>query len=354
MKIELVANDGSPLGVVPPHIYGRGVGGAELSMMSLMQTFGELGHEAIVYNDPESAVKHGAVEYRALSDWNPRGARHDVVIFFRSPNSRIDRTVAKLKVWWSCDQYTVGDFGAFSKLVDLIVAISPYHKAHLINHWGIEASKIWVVDLGVLVSDYLEEVAKVKNRLIFCSVPDRGLQALQAAWVLVKRSVPDATLTITSDYSLWDPIAGPRNSYHRLIWAGSEGVQFLGNINRKELTRLQQEAEIHAYPCTYEELFCISVAECQVAGAIPVTSSLGAVSTTNEFGIVVPGEPTTAPFIDAFSARIVSLLTEEREHLEWRIGNCRANARKRFDWNHIAGRWLKLFKENMTEAENPQ
>ena len=41
LKIDLLCNDGSPIGVTPLNIYGRGVGGAELSMMTLMEIFCE-------------------------------------------------------------------------------------------------------------------------------------------------------------------------------------------------------------------------------------------------------------------------------------------------------------------------
>ena len=52
------------------------------------------------------------------------------------------------------------------------------------------------------------------------------------------------------------------------------------------------KAQVLAYPCAYEELFCISVAEAQVAGAYPITSDFAAVNTTN-MGTVLPGDPIT-------------------------------------------------------------
>src|SRR5207244_6817836 len=43
---------------------------------------------------------------------------------------------------------------------------------------------------------------------------------------------------------------------------------------------LQLEAELMLYPCIFEEMFCISALECMAAGAVPVTTSTGALPTT--------------------------------------------------------------------------
>jgi iron complex transport system permease protein len=59
-------------------------------------------------------------------------------------------------------------------------------------------------------------------------------------------------------------------------------VEFLGAVPRERLIQEQQKAQIHLYPfskATAEELFCIAVAESQVASTLPinaVTSLIGA------------------------------------------------------------------------------
>ena len=63
LKIDLYCNDGSPLGVTPPDIYGRGVGGAELSMMSWAETMARRGHQVRIYNNPLALGVHDGVEY---------------------------------------------------------------------------------------------------------------------------------------------------------------------------------------------------------------------------------------------------------------------------------------------------
>lgn len=345
LKIDLLCNDGSPIGVTPMMIEGRGVGGAELSMMTLMEVFVKRGHEVRVFNDPAAPGDHDGVQYLPLSAYNNRTPR-DVIIIFRSPNQRYVRKHMPAdvrKVWWSCDQFTIGNYAQFAQEVDYVVTISPHHTNYHHGKYAIPLNKMSHIDLGVRSWEYNDKIEKVKGRIIFCSIPDRGLPILHAAWPLIKRDAPHASLSITSDYTLWG--TGPNNSQHRLQWAGSNDVVFHGKVPRSRLVDLQVEAEIMAYPSVYEELFCISAAECQVAGAMPITSEIGALKTTNEFGVVIPGNPKSASWVDAFSNRIVNLLTREHEYLESRQASMKFSARRRFDWDTIAERWEELFEE---------
>lgn len=345
MKIDLLCNDGSPIGITPPIIWGRGVGGAELSMMTLMEVLADRGHEVTVYNDPVRPGDYDGVLYERLDQFEVRQAR-DVLIVFRSPNIRYNpRYRGDFKVfWWSTDQYTIGDFRELAASVDYVVTISPYHTEYHKQRYRIPGDKMSHIDLGVRLKDYEQSVEKIRNRLIFCSIPDRGLAQLMASWPRIRQLVPDASLVITSDYTLWGS-PNPNNAKHRLQWARIEGVKFLGAIPRAELIRHQLQAEIQSYPCMYEELFCISAAECAVAGTLPVTSAAGALPTTNEFGVMVPGDPMTTAFVKNFAERIAALLTHERNYMDQLVRNMKAAAALRFDWNVIVEQWESLFKE---------
>lgn len=345
LVIDLIANDGSPIGVIPPDIEGRGVGGAELAMMTLMEVFAKRGHKVRVHNDPKVAQEFNGVQYLPLAAYNNRTPR-DVLIIFRSPNTRYTRGQMPpevKKIWWSTDQFTVGNFAEFQHEVDYVVTISPYHTNYHHDRYEIPLDKMHHIDLGVRTWEYEEAIAKIPGRMIFCSIPDRGLPILHAAWPLIKRDAPHASLVITSDYTLWG--TGPNNANHRLSWAGADDVIFKGKVARSELTVLQRQAEIMSYPSLYEELFCISAAECQVAGALPVTTDMGALISTNEFGIIIPGNPKTASWVDNFANRIANLLGAEHDYLLKRQDSMILGAKRRFSWDTIADRWEELFEE---------
>ena len=84
-----------------------------------------LWNQVCLYNNP--IIPNGSpFEQRNICDFDPSTNR-DVLIVFRSPNRR-SFGARGLRVWWSCDSHTTGNYVEFSKLVNKIVTISPHHS----------------------------------------------------------------------------------------------------------------------------------------------------------------------------------------------------------------------------------
>lgn len=278
MKIEILCSDGSPLGVCESTIEGDGfrvgVGGSELALLTMCRLWTEAGHTVVLYNNPHGSGK-SSFEQRTITSFNPNDSR-DVLIVFRSPNPRA--VVAKgKKVWWSCDQYTVGDYRNFSGFMDKVVCISPFHADYFQRVYGI--NNAIVIDLPVRLDEFGLDVPRKQNHLIFTSVPDRGLQHLWRIYPKIRERIPDLSLTITSDYRLWG--AGELNQTHRARWLVREGIEFLGAVPRSRYIQEVLRSDLMVYPCVYDELFCYSVAEAQCAGVPCITTAKGALATTN-------------------------------------------------------------------------
>ena len=307
-----------PLGVHLSDVYGEngklGVGGAELALLTLCEGWHNAGHDLRLYNNP-TTPNGSPFPQLPINEFVP-GEERDVLIIFRSPNRRAEGAKG-LKVWWSCDQFTVGNFRDFSQQVDKIVTISPFHAKHFFTSYGIKDTI--TIDLPVRLQDYDTPIEKVKHRMIFCSVPDRGLGILAQAYPIIKQSIPDASLAITSDYRLWGaPYTGSEQYIHRFL--GSDGVRYLGAVPRREMVKEQLQAEVQAYPCIYDELFCYSVAECQAAGAYPVTSTQGALLTTN-MGQQVGGDPNDPRWFRYFCRKCYFYYAKSRFRESYNIGS---------------------------------
>ena len=335
LKIDVLANDGSPLGVTEKMMLGEdasrvGVGGAELAILTLMRGWHDAGHKVTFYNNPTHA-NGSAFRHLPIALFSPMEDR-DILIVFRSPNKRAIRAKGK-KIWLSTDQYTVGDFAEFSKKVDKIVTISQFHADHFRNAYGILDTVS--IDLPIRTEEYDQSIEKIRNRLIFCSGPDRGLMVLADVYDNLKSQIPGLSLSITSDYRLWGA-SSPLNEQHIRRFMGKGGVTFIGAVPRATLIEEQLKAEIHAYPCTYSELFCYSVAECSVAGAFPISSDIGALSTTN-MGMKILGDVNSSEWKNSFIETIVSTLgnpklDDERKELQ-------ELAKKRFSLDRILKEW---------------
>ena len=335
-KIAVVCNDGSPLQVTEKTMRGEdgrlGVGGAELALLTMCGAWQYYGNDVTLYNDPKEL---GASSFRQLpiSEFNPQGDM-DITIFFRSPNPLAHRTKGK-KIWWSCDSYTVDDFRAFRNQVDKVVCISQHHAKYFKEMYGIIDGI--AIDLPVRTWEYREPIQKIPKRCIFTSIPDRGVMELHAAWPRIQKEVPEASLVITSDWRLWaDWCTEEQIRHYKLAYARHPNITYRGAIRRNELVQIQMEADIHLYPCIFEEQFCISVAESQVAGAFPISTDAGALKTTN-MGRVLHGNAQDPQWQDVFVKNAVELLTDSRlpQKQEW----IREVARKRFSVENIIRQW---------------
>lgn len=342
MKIDILCPSGSPIGLIPDDIYGRGVGGAELALMSFARVMARR-HDVTIYNDPVTPGRYDNVQYRKLNEWNHADER-DVAILFRAPHYTMSAAKGR-RIFWSCDQYTTGDFRTdVFPFVDEIVCISEFHKEHFIKTYKVSPDKISVIGLGVLLDEYriAEGNQKVKNQFIYCSVPGRGLEQLAHMWPRIKSRMPDATLVITSDYRLWG-LETAQNHEYRLMFMGQPDVQFLGKVSRAELVQLQLHSDMQLHPCTYDELFCIAVAECSVAGAVPLTSSVGALATTNQFGMQIAGNPKDPRWQTTYVDNLEMLCVKRRDLLEQYRAECLTRAPIVYDWETLTLVWEALF-----------
>lgn len=333
MKIHILCGSGSTDGVTLSDLHGVngriGVGGSEYALLTMCEGWKNSGHEVVLYNNPKK--NDGDLDQRSTESFEA-GEKRDVLIIFREPTSKAYRAEG-LRIFWSCDQFTVGDFRHFSQFANKIVTISPYHSEYFKATYGIE--NCIDIDLPVRTWEYENSVEKVPNRLIFTSVPDRGLEAVLKTYPRIREAVPDVSLTITSDYRLWGAIS-PLNDQWIQKFMRLEGVRFLGGISRKKLIEEQLKAQIHYYPCIYPELFCIAVAESQVAGVLPIATPIGALGTTN-MGVVIDGDANQPYVHDVFVEKTVEYL--QKASLPEIQKKLQAKARKRFSLERILKEW---------------
>lgn len=338
MRIDLLVSDGSPIGITAKTLWGDsfrvGLGGAELGLITLCEEWAKVGHTVRLYNNPAYINPDQDFTQHPIALFNPQENR-DILIVFRSPNDVV-RGAKGLKVWLSCDQYTIGDFRQFKTAVDKIVCISPFHQKYFRDVYGI--TDTISIDLPVRVADYDKKVERVPQRLLFSSVPDRGLQLMPPIWKKIKERFPQAELIITSDYRLWG--VGANNEQHRQAFAYKSGVQFLGAVPRAELIDWQLSSDLMVYPCLYEELFCIAVAEACVAGAYPITTDTGAVKTTN-LGLVLPDLQNNAELIEKAFVAFISARLDLTSELDAARHVMIRRARARFSPERILKEWDK-------------
>jgi len=322
---------------------GRGVGGAEASLIQLSREFAKAGWRTEIYNKTDVSGTFNGVRYYSADEFIPSNYI-DVFVLYREWHPVLEVANASVKLFWSCDQYTdmpgVWDVKVFPH-VDKIVAISPFHKSHLDGNY-ITNSKVVVIGLGVKWDDYKKPSKKVVGRAIYCSVPMRGLELMFKYAPEIKEKFPAFELIITSDYRLWG-LTEPNNEAYVNLFAKLPYVKFLGKVDREKLVHYQKTSQVMAYPCTYDECFCISALECMAAGAIPVTTNNGALPTTvGDGGILLSNSELDKYFVKW----VVELFENEQKRLILETkGRKLAEA---CSWDKIFNKWLKLINEEIS------
>jgi glycosyltransferase involved in cell wall biosynthesis len=342
MNIDIKVNDGSPTKICPECLYGDsyryGVGGSEYYLLTLCEAWGSKGYKVRLYNDPHENYKQvDWMEQLPIESFNPDDDR-DIFINFRSPSINATRSKGR-KIWLSCDQYSTGDYRRFAPHMDKIVCISQHHLDFFKKVYGIENAV--AIDIPVRENDFIDS-EKIRNRLIFTSIPDRGLRNLLAIYPTLLKEIPDISLVITSDYRLW--AASAQNEQYRIEWIKyMDTVQFRGALPRMKYMQELSKASLMVYPCNYAELFCISVSEAQSEGVYTITSTAGALPTTN-MGMLIGGNPDTPEGRRLFIDKTIEICNNQ-DMLKTLQDDVRSKARERFSLQRILQEWEKVFNE---------
>ena len=101
MIIDLICNDGSPLGVTLDTVYGKdskqiGVGGAEIALLTMCEEWHNAGYDITLYNNPRKN-NVGLFKQAHINQFDHK-KDGDFLIVFRSPNDRMFGARGK-KIW---------------------------------------------------------------------------------------------------------------------------------------------------------------------------------------------------------------------------------------------------------------
>ncbi|CAM5790909.1 MULTISPECIES: glycosyltransferase family 4 protein [Brevibacillus] len=291
----------------------KGVGGSQSTLIRMTRELAKR-HEVTVFNSTTKEGRYNGVTYRNYQTYRS-DQFWDVFVSYRCalPSSGVN---AACKLHWCIDP---GDNTVEKDLpfIDKVITISPFHTKMMSNIFHIDKSKIYEARLGIQTEDYWDCLPKTKNKLIFCSAPDRGLRHVPQIFSLIKKKIPDVSLVITMDYSLWG--FKPETEPYRELFKGMEGVTYLGKVSQQQLVHEQKTSMIHIYPCDGPyEMFCLASMECQAAGTPTIATNQGALSTTVQDGktgkLIYTLPDYDSCFYQTFADTVTTLLSDP---IEW-------------------------------------
>jgi glycosyltransferase involved in cell wall biosynthesis len=325
-----------PPGFTGAKHHGEGVGGTEALVVVLAEALAARGMAVTVASQIAATESHRGVSYVPVESVRLEQAAVAVVIKQWSNGAESARGA---RFFLATDVH-VPDPAALARCIEwstVSAALSPFMRDSITA--VVRAPGMHVLPPPVALEDYANSSELRERTLLYCSMPDRGLYYLKDVFPAIRRRVADATLVITSDFTLWGK-APARDAFMRFFDA-QPGIRYVGHVDRATLLVEQQRARVMAYPCTFEEGFCIAAAECMAAGAVPVTTNNYALRTTvGDSGDLISGRPRSWFYRRAFVKAAVRLLTDD-QYWHARSIACRHRART-WDSQAVADQFLSL------------
>lgn len=356
MRIVILAVDCPPFHA--KSLDERPLGGTITGAIRLAEDLQNRGHEVTVVTNfkdpPPSSPKY--VPYEKLSTLE----LCDVFIVVRGW-SRIYYSPFykrfKKRFLWTGDGYgSLYTIGMGDKRVikdyDGLLGVSNWHIETLCQKSGFPKTKTWVIRNGVHLPYFEGQETRHRKRLIYSSLPHRGLIFLPHIFDDLKKKHPDLELHVFGSFDRnseeWAPgiKRDPNPIYEKALSHLKEtaGCTFHGSILQKDLAREYMKSAILTYPCNSDvETSCITAMEAQAAGCAIVTSDIGALKeTVGNAGILIPEEPGSKAYLSKFIEVTDRILSDDA--LFNKLSQISLEQAKKLSWTRTADSLLSYLK----------
>lgn len=276
----------------------EGIGGSEYCVIKLAEYLAKEGHTVVVTGNVEGCYMNKVtyVDYEAvLNKGNERGANSIAFtvfdwaigvnyIHYMEALDGASLYYKKSLFWMHNTDFHDWYLGnkmdnarelLGSEKMDGIVCVSEWQREYIKKeysssfiHNNIDPNTyIHVVNNAIDLSDWDDiNDEKVKDRIIYSSATDRGLDSLLEMFPTLKNNNPNLSLHIcTPPYSEKWGYDVPE----------LDGVKWLGALRPKQLYSEISKAEYWLYPSVYPETFCISALEMMIGGVKMLSTNTG-------------------------------------------------------------------------------
>lgn len=346
------------------------MGGSESGLCYLTVELAKRGHHVALLNNAPSRANVSGVQMlprKSVADDYLRTAGLDALVVLNGPaeacvlrHELAPDTVLAMWTGHDCDIAAIADLGRpeVRDGWDKIVCVSDWHRRRYLDVFKAHPDRVEVRRnaIGPFFESLFADVDDLRRhkagprRLAYTSTPFRGLDILVDVF---PNLAGDCRLEIYSSMRVYG-LAQEDMRFAALYERARQTprVSYVGSVPQPDLARAMAKASILSYPNTYPETSCISVLEALAAGALVVTSDLGALpETTMGLGELVPSYQTIGldEFRRQYLARLQATLHaaaadprafDERLYEQTKIVNAEHTWRMRAaEWEAMIARW---------------
>jgi UDP-glucose:(glucosyl)LPS alpha-1,2-glucosyltransferase len=235
---------------------------------------------------------------------------------------------------------------------DRIVFCSNWQAEGIMSRFGIPAARCVVLPNGIeplrVGADRFEPVpADRPVRLIYTSVPTRGLQLLYHAFKQIAEDRDDVELDVFSSFRLygwedghWEQLSDQLRQLPR--------VTCHGFVPNEQLRMALAQAHVFAYPAIFPETSCLALIEAMSAGLACVHPNVAALPETGAWmTLMYEFDPDPVAHTRVFYqhlTRVIDALRAGDAGLRARLAAQKSYADARYDWSTRAAQWEALLR----------
>lgn len=167
---------------------------------------------------------------------------------------------------------------------DKFLCLSKFHKNYIMGLQGVPEDKIIVTRNGLDPDKFkFERRSKNKNKMVWMSSPDRGLERAMQIADLVRVEFPDIELHVyygIEGLYKYGPAMSALADKLKVMMAERPWVKYHGFTEQRKMYEEVSDAVLWLHPNNFIETFAITAIECLANGIFPVVRRLGALANT--------------------------------------------------------------------------
>ena len=232
----------------------------------------------------------------------------------------------------------------FIDTVDQFVYVSNWQLDQFKSKFDIASTNNIVIKNAIEPIEFKEKPTD-RLRLIYTSMPNRGLDVLLDAFELIDR---DVELVIYSSNIIYGKgyHSSMGNTYDRLFARARsmKNVVYKGYAMNKDIRLALQQSHILAYPSTFKETSCMSAIEAGAAGCKIVTTDLGALTETcNKYATYVEYSDRQS-LVENYAQSLIETIDNYQDSMyTLKVQSDWFNAQ--YSWENRKHEWINLLQQ---------
>ena len=282
MKILIVDNG---LEFDTETLYTKCLGGSEVTAFLLGLGLSEIGNQVVIVNSNKSRQEAPNLIIDNINNFYPYAEIADIILLNRYVPPSIMDFIGKKKVFYMAhDAYDQPNVkwlmnANAEQYLNKIICVSEWQKNTFIRYMRVSPDKLTVLGNPIIYSLYQGYTERDPNKLVFTSIPYKGLNVLPDLFneICIRSKNDKLHLHVYSSFELYNRIQEDEsysNMFKNLM--RTKDVYLYKPIPMNQLAFIFKSASLNLAPSTYHETFGRVFVESAASGCLTVAMNNGA------------------------------------------------------------------------------